>query len=285
MALINNIYVLVEEESISNNVETVSHPTESGMPTSDMIRRKPIEISLSGVIANTDSMSAKTAIAKIKELQKSGSLIKYIGQAGTFKNLQIQSFDDSYTNKNFGGAAFDMSLVEIKTAKSAYVKPKTTTVQKKEISVGDLVTFLGGAVYVDSFALRAAATRTGGSKCKLTKISNHKSAKHIYHLISQDCKYGSSKYVYGWVDAKNVQGASSTTSNSSNGGTQQVQGEEKDVEYYTTKAGDCIYNIVNVKYKGKGYKVNKVIYDNPNAFTVKNDPTTLKIGYRLKLSK
>lgn len=289
MALINNIYVLVEQESVDNNVETVSHPTESGMPISDTIRKNPIVIDLTGVIANTDKLTAKLAITKIKALQNNGSLIKYVGQAGTFTNLQIQSFHTDFTNKNYGGASFDMSLKEIKTAKSADAKSTTTTVKPKKVtttkkipSVGDIVIFSGGYVFVSSTANISTTTR-GKSTCKLTKdVSDRKEAKHPYHLISTD-----GKKVYGWVDKSKVTVSSSTTSSSSNGGKQQVQETANKIIYHRVKKGETIYKLVNKTYKGKNkgknFSVSKTIKNNPNAFSKKGVATTLKIGARIRM--
>ncbi len=280
MALINNIYVLVKNESINNDVETVTHPTELGLPVSDSIRKQPVSIELSCVIADTKNMTAKTAISKIKALQSNGSLIKYVGQAGTYTSLQIQSFKEDYSNKNYGGALAEISLKEIKTAKSAYAKTTSTkkvTSTKSKFSVGDKVVFAGGYVYVSSDAVKAAAKR-GKSTCKLTRISTLANALHIYHLISTD-----GKKVYGWVDASKVSAKSSTTSNSSNGGTQQVQSSGKNVIYHTVKKGETIYKLVNVTYKGKGFSASKTIKNNPNAFSRKGDAKTLKIGARLRM--
>lgn len=290
MALINNIYVLVENENVQTAVDTTSHPTESGLPVSDTIREHPTAISLTGVIANTDKMDAETAISKIKALQKKGSLIKYVGQAGAYSNLQIQSFDEDYTNKNYGGAAFTMSLKEIKTAKSAYVKSASTSVKinkttstKSKFAVGDKVIFIGGNVYVSSDANEARALRKK-STCKLTKISTLANAKHIYHLISTD-----GGKVYGWVDASRVQAVATKTQASSNGGTQQVQGHGKATSnaaiYHKVKKGETVYKLVTVTYKAHNFSVSATIKNNPDAFSRKNDPTTLKVGARLKMCK
>ena len=287
MALINNIYVLVEKEEKTSDAETTNHPTESGFPVSDSIRNQPISLSISGKIVDTDELTAKEIISKLENLKKNGSLITYMGQIGTLKNLQIQSFRDARSYKNYGGSDFSMSLKEIKTAKSAYVKPandkKKAAVKKvtatPKIEVGSKVTFSGGYVYTSSDATKAAATR-GKSTCKVTIINNRAWAKHKYHLISLD-----GKRVYGWVDASKVKAVSSTTSSSSSGGKQQVQESKKAAVYYTVKKGDTIYNIVNKTFKSKGYTVKTTIKNNPHAFSRKNDPKTLKIGARLKLTK
>lgn len=228
MALINNIYVLVTEESIDRKVETPSHPTESGLPLSDMVREEPVNVSLSGkivdVVTNKKTLKAKEIIDKIKAYQKEGVLITYVGQCGTLKNLLIQSFNASFNNKNFGGADFDISLREVRTAKKAYVKEKIKEEIKpvketlKALKVGNMVKFLGGNVYVASDAVKPSAYRNS-SYCKLTKISTLANRKHIYHLISVDLN----DKVCGWVDASRVMYIAPAVRPLSNGGSQKVQ--------------------------------------------------------------
>ena len=275
MALINNLYVLAMQESVERNVETVSHPTESGFPISDSIRKNPIVISISGKIVDTDKMTASEILQKLINLQNSGSLVKYIGRAGTFTNLQIQGLPTDYDNKTYGGADFSVTLQEVKIAKSAYVKPKKVTTVAKKPTVGNIVKFLGGSVYVSSDAKKAAAKRNA-STCKLTKISTLKGATHIYHLISTD-----GGRVYGWVDASRVQLTTTTTAYSTNGGTQQIQKGSGAAVYHTVKKGDTVYTLVNKTYRGVAQSTKWVIANNPNAFSKKGDPTTLKIGAKL----
>ena len=286
MALINNIYVLAEKEDLDKEVETVTHPTESGYPTASSVRKSPISLSISGKIAKTDNLTAKQIVEKIEKLQNDGSLIKYVGACGTKNNLQIQTFNKSYHNKNNDGADFSMTLKEIKTVKSAYTATKkvSVTTTKETFSVGDKVIFLGGNVYVSSDATKASAKR-GKSTCKLTKISTLANAKHIYHLISQDCKYGSSNYVYGWVDADKVSVFSPKILSATNGGLQQIQKYPRDKIYHTVKKGETIWGLVNNTYKSQGFSVNTVIKDNAKAFSTPNKATTLQIGARLVLKK
>ena len=123
MALINNIYVLAEKEDVDNEVELTTHPTESGFPISDSIRKKPISLSISGKIANNDNLTTKQTVEKLNELKNKGSKITYRGQCGTFINLQIENFKPTYSHKNYGGADFSMTLKEFKSVKRAYVGP------------------------------------------------------------------------------------------------------------------------------------------------------------------
>lgn len=279
MALINDVYVLAEEESVDNQVETVSHPTESGMPTSDTVRRQPISLQLTGKIVNTPKLSTKVAIEKLKITQKNGNLVTYVGQLGTLKNLQIQTFNTNFNNKNYGGADFSMTLKEIKTAKNSYVAPKKVQEKKKTISEGDTVLFHGGYVYVSSDAKKHSSNR-GESECELTIISKLHNATHIYHLISKD-----GGGVYGWVDASKVSLIEPATQGDKSGGTQLLKGGNKTTLYHTVKKGETIWGLVNKTYRGYGFTEKGVISDNPSAFSRRNDPKTLKIGARLKLNK
>lgn len=229
MATINNIYVLVTEENVDNSVNTTSHPVESGLPLSDTVRREPVSVSISGKIVDTKEKTATDAVSLLKTLQNKGSLIKYRGQCGAINNLQIQSFNTKFSNKNNGGADFDMSLVEVRIAKNSFVKTLVPKVVETKVTpkVGDIVLFLGGYVYVSSDATKHSAKR-GKSRCKLTKISTLSNRKHIYHLVSQDCKWGSSSYVYGWVDADKVCVPPKQLSKTSkSGGTQQIMAISK----------------------------------------------------------
>lgn len=287
MALLNNIYVLVEKEDLDNDVETVTHPTETGFPTASSVRKSPVSLSISGKIANTDELTAKQIIEKLKKLQKDGSLIRYEGQCGAINNLQIQSFKDSYNYKNYGGADFSMSLIEVKIAKSAYVasEKKIEKIESKPVtfSKGDTVVFGGGHVYLSSDATKPSSTRDYGSYCEITHTALNN--KHPYHLVSKDCSWGSRKYVFGWVDEGRLFAVSETTQGSTNGGTQQVQSTQKNVIYHTVKKGETIYGICHKTYKSYGFSVSKVIKDNPKAFSKPNDAKTLQIGAKLVLKK
>lgn len=130
MALINNNYVFVEEENVVYDAESTSHPVEKGIAFTDHVQRKPVEVSITGKIVNHGNVKASDTLTKIKELQKSGSLITYVGRT-KISNLQIQSFNTNYTNANWGGCDFDMTLKEVRIAKTAYTPVKKTTVKKK----------------------------------------------------------------------------------------------------------------------------------------------------------
>lgn len=138
IGLVNNNYVLCETESVSYAGESTSHSVERGVDISDHYKRQPITLSISGVIADTKNKKSSEIISNIKKLQKEGSLIKYVGRI-TLGNMQIQSFDTEYSNKNWGGCSFDMELKEIRIANSAYDAAKSAKLaaQAAQTSQGD----------------------------------------------------------------------------------------------------------------------------------------------------
>ena len=282
MALINNLYIFVENESVKESINSTSHPTEKGLPITSTIQKEPTELTIQGKIVKNKKVDAKTAKSKIEKLKNSGSLVTYKGRT-TLKNMQIQSFDYEYSNKVWGGFDFSMTLKQVRIAKPSYGKKKKSNVVIKagkasnpKLEVGATVIFKGGNVYVSSDAKKPSAKR-GRSTCKITKIKNASWAVHKYHLISKD-----GKMVYGWVDKSDIEGIqSSSIGNKKNTGTKQVNEGKGKAVYHKVKKGDTVYNLVNKNYKSLGKSVSWVLKNNPKGFSKKNDPKTLKIGVKL----
>ena len=274
MALINNIYVQCEDESITDDVELTSHPTESGLPLSDTVRKTAKQLDIKGKIVSYEDLSVDDILNKLNSLKNQGSLIEFRGK-NTLTNLQISKFTHSSSYRINGGVEFSMALTERRIAKSSYTPAKNST-KVVTPKVNSTVFFKGGYVYVSSDAEKPAAKR-GSSTCKLTKISKLSGATHIYHLISKD-----GGNVYGWVDASNVTAVvSSIYSDPANGGLQLVSIGAGEEIYHTVKKGDTIYNLVNKSYKYLNTTVSTVIKNNPNCFSKPGDAKTLIIGSRL----
>lgn len=222
-------------------------------------------------------MTASEILSKLEELRTKGSLISYKGR-NTAQNLQIQSFSTTHPNTNAGGADFSMTLKEVRIAKSSYASSSNQSNKKNnpDLSVGSIVVFTGGSVYVSSDATKPASNR-GRSTCKITIINTRSWAKHPYHLISTD-----GKMVYGWVDKANIEGVpSSGTAATTNGGVQQTQKGSGTKVYHTVKKGDTIWDLVNTTYKEYSLTCKEVINNNPSAFSRKGDARTLQIGAKL----
>lgn len=136
LATINNLYVFVEDESLAHNVEGSSHPVEKGVDITDHIQRKAIELSIKGKIVDYGEYKAADVLSQIKELQKSGSLITYMGR-NNLQNLQIQGFSTSHPYTNWGGCDFDMTLKEVRIAQPAYTAEKKNNAGTQQVNNGD----------------------------------------------------------------------------------------------------------------------------------------------------
>ena len=82
---------------------------------------------------------------------------------------------------------------------SDYIKKASTTEEKKELTIGDVVNFTGSKHYTSSYkTAKAKACKAG--KAKITAI-NAKGA-HPYHLVKAS---GSKATVHGWVDKDDIE--------------------------------------------------------------------------------
>lgn len=302
MALLNNLYIHVTDETVNTTVESTTHPVEKGIEISSTIRRKPLTLSLTGMIVDYGDHKAKDILKQVNSLQHEGSLIQYRGRNHADK-LQIQSFNHSHPNTIHNGLSFTMELVERKFAQTSYVETKNndtseqTEEEKKElkdnpkISVGDTVKFKGGYVYNKSNDTVSYGGIRGS--CETTVLEIDKTAAHPYHIYSVDADTGT--VVSGWVDMSTLEGLGGTLikpeSKSSN---QQVKTETATAlqEAYTVKKGDTLYGICN-QY-AKKFNVSKSNYstfyekfmaENKIAFSEAGNPRTLQAGARVTVSK
>lgn len=280
MALINGLYVFVEDEQVEREVEVTSHPVEKGIDITDNVKSKPTTLSLKGKLVDHGDVKSYEVLGKLRQLQQLGSLIDYSGR-NIFDNMQIVTFNSTHPNNNWGGLDFDMTLKQVRIAQSAYnvkIDEQASEMAQENkaapaLEVGAVVVFTGGSVYASSDAKNAAAKR-GRSTCKIT-IKNDNA--HPLHLISTD-----GGKVYGWVDRVCVEGVeTSNVKAESNVGSQQVQNGDGNAVYHVVKKGECVYNLVHTNYKDLGTSDQWVIEHNPDAFSRKGDPTTLQIGARL----
>lgn len=116
MAKLNNLYIFVETEDISHNIEVTSHAVEQGADLTDHIRKSGDVLSLKGRIVGKNY---DKTLKSILNMQSNGTLIKYVGTE-TFSNMVITSFSRGKANTVYGGCTFDMELTQIRVAKSPY---------------------------------------------------------------------------------------------------------------------------------------------------------------------
>lgn len=124
MALINNLWVQVIDESVSRNVKGTEHPTEKGIALTDCVKREAVTLSIKGKIADYGEVKSHEILAKLYDLANKGSLIEYSGR-NLIKNLQIRSFSTTHPYTNAGGLDFTMTLKEVRIAQNSYAANST----------------------------------------------------------------------------------------------------------------------------------------------------------------
>lgn len=138
MAKINGLYIFVIDESKTFGVDATEHPVETGVDITDHVKRKAIEMSLSGEIVGKDAAST---MSRLKQMHQNGTLCKYVGRT-TLSNCLITDFSTSHPHTIWGGCEFSMTLKEVRIASTSYkaeAKSDNGTQQVKEESKEEYV--------------------------------------------------------------------------------------------------------------------------------------------------
>ena len=137
MAFINGIWIFVDTEDYAEDMESSTHPVESGIPFTDTVKKAPAEISLSGNIVDYEvggvTHKAYDVLAKIEALKNAGTLIEYRGRRHEW-DMQITSFSTGHPKEVVGGATFSMTLKKCKIVKNSYVDKNGG---KQQVDKGD----------------------------------------------------------------------------------------------------------------------------------------------------
>lgn len=207
MALINDIYIFIEDESLNTEVESTTHPVENGVDITDHVQRKATTLSVKGKIVDyyyqnelqqtmlrvaqalpsnkvgqgfinagqPKLMKAADTLSKIRKLMNSGALVDYVGR-NICNKFQIQSFNTSHPNTVWGGAEFDMELKEVRIA-----KPERNAATAKAVKTQQVKKTTSKNVYY--------TTRRGDCIWSLVITGDYKDLKPYYSKPMDKCNW------------------------------------------------------------------------------------------------
>ena len=132
MALIDGLYVWIESEDISYTMNVTSNPTEQGLDLTDHAEREPIELSVSGMLLDSDKNSAYEQYTKLRNWQSACKKVKYVGRNVFTGVITDISKSNDYTVAN--GAPISMTLKEIRIASSPYRSGNGKSVVQKQVA-------------------------------------------------------------------------------------------------------------------------------------------------------
>lgn len=132
MAFLNGLYIFVDDEQFSEDMELSTHAVEQGVPVTDTVKKGKATVSLSGSIVDyyvgKKLQKAGTILAQVEAIKNAGTLITYNGRR-KMSSMQISGFSTGHNNEITGGATFSMTLEECRIVSNAYVAPQNNSVK------------------------------------------------------------------------------------------------------------------------------------------------------------
>lgn len=123
MALINDTYVFVLSEDVTQEFQATSHPVEEGIDLTDHIKRSPLSLDITGEMIGADYMND---FEYLSNLARDGELVEYIG-LHTVSDAVITKITSTGSSEIHGGISFTMQIKEIRIAASPYVEGSGST--------------------------------------------------------------------------------------------------------------------------------------------------------------
>lgn len=118
MALINDTYVFVLSEDVTQEFQATSHPVEEGIDLTDHIKRSPLSLDITGEMVGPDYADD---FEYLSSLARDGELVEYVG-LHTLSDAVITKITSTGSAEIHGGISFTMQLKEIRIAASPYVE-------------------------------------------------------------------------------------------------------------------------------------------------------------------
>ena len=132
IALIENMYLFVTDESISYNMNISENPVEQGVSLTDHAEREPLEFSISGMLLDDERTTAYEQYTKLRNWQLACKQVKYVGRNVFTGVITDISKSNDYTVEN--GAPVTITMKEIRIANSQYQTGSTQNVVQKQVA-------------------------------------------------------------------------------------------------------------------------------------------------------
>lgn len=178
MALIDNMYIWIESEDIAYNMSITENPVESGISLTDHAERESLELSINGMILDSEKTSAYEQYTKLRNWQTACKKVKFVGRNVFTGVITSISKSNDYTIGN--GASVSLTLKEIRIANTPYQKGNTQYVVQKQVATTKPVTSVYHTVKKGE-TLTLIAKKYGTTVKNIMKLnSSIKNANLIY---------------------------------------------------------------------------------------------------------
>jgi LysM repeat protein len=134
-ALLNGIYIFVENEDTNFDVDIPTHKVEKGINLSDHVERQPVVVKLSGKLIRPTPEQVESLIQKLLKIENEGKTVTYEGRR-IYKNMLMSGFNIKANSKIMNGYNFSCTLTEVRIAQSSYVPPEMKAVTAKTAEAG-----------------------------------------------------------------------------------------------------------------------------------------------------
>ena len=139
IATIDGLYIFIEKEDINYKMNISENSVESGINLTDHAEREPLELSLSGMLLDSEKSSAYEQYTKLRNWQLACKQVKFVGRNVFTGVITDISKSNDYTVGN--GAKVSLTLKEIRIANTPYqTGNKQYVVQKQVVTTKYLVT-------------------------------------------------------------------------------------------------------------------------------------------------
>lgn len=134
MAKLGDVRIHVEVENYLERVDATGYAVEKGEPFTDHVEAKPDELTLTAHFLGSNHSAN---VSKIREYQRTGKLLRYVGRA-TASDVIILTVGRDYKSDVGNGVAVSISLMKVRVAKSPWLKvpPKQKPIQKPPTNGG-----------------------------------------------------------------------------------------------------------------------------------------------------